>query len=58
MTMILTDLGHTILEKMIISKILYSLSLSYKSIITAWSNVSDNEQIVDHLEERILRHES
>lgn len=56
--MILADLGHVVPDKMIISKIIYSLPPSYNNIIAAWSNVPESSQTVDNLEERLLRHES
>ena len=58
MAMILVDLGHTVPDKMIISKIIYSLPPSYNSIIAARSNVPEHNQTVDNLEERLIRHES
>ena len=58
MAMILADLGHVVPDKMIISKIIYSLPPSYNSIIAAWSNVPEHLQTVDTLEERLIRHES
>ena len=54
MAMILADLGHIVPNKMIISKIIYSLPPSYNSIIAAWSNVPKACQTVDTLEERLL----
>ena len=58
MAMILADLGHTVPDKMIITKIIYSLPPSYNSIIAAYTNVSEENQTVDNLEERLIRHES
>ena len=58
MAMLLADLDNIVPDKMIISKILYSLPPNYNSIIAAWSNVPEISQTVDNLEERLLRHES
>ena len=58
MAMILADLGHIVPDKMIISKIIYSLPPSYNNIIAAWLNVPEACQTVDTSEERLLRHES
>lgn len=58
MTIFLADLGYTVLDKMITLKIIYTLPPSFNSIIATWSNVLKNEQTVDHLDERLLRHES
>lgn len=43
---------------MIISNIIYSLLPSYYSIIATWYKVMETNQTIDHLEERLLWHES
>jgi len=43
---------------MILSKIICSLPLSYNSVTIAWANVPITQQIVDVLEERLIRHET
>ena len=58
MAMVLADLGHIVPEKMIISKIIYSLPPSFNSIIVVWSNIPKANQTIDSLEERLLCHES
>lgn len=58
MNTILTNICHTVPNKMIISKKLYSLPPSYNNIITAWSNVPDASQTVNNLEERLFWHKS
>jgi hypothetical protein len=57
MAMVLVDLGSPISETVILSKIICSLLPSYNNIVAAWSNVPEEQQNVDYLEEKLLRHE-
>lgn len=58
MTTILTNLGHTIPNKMVISKFMYSLSLSHNIIIATWLNVSKSSQIDNYLKKCLFHYES
>lgn len=58
MPIILIDLSHIILDKMIILKIINLLPPNFNIILDVQSNVHEYNQIVDHLKERLLCHES
>ena len=57
MVNVLADLRNPIPNNMLISKIICNLPPSYNSIVAAWSNVPEEKQTVDYLEEQLTRHE-
>lgn len=57
-TMILVDFNYIISNKMIISKIIYSLFWRYNNIIPIWSNVYKNFYTIDNLEKHLIWYES
>jgi len=54
----LSDLGENISEISIMAKILGSLPPKYHALQTAWDSVAANAQIIDNLQERLIKEES
>lgn len=53
----LSDLGEKVTDVTIMAKILASLTLKFSTLQTAWDSVDPERQIVEYLQERLLKEE-
>lgn len=54
----LTDLGETISDNIVISKLLSSLSPKYSTLRTTWDSIEPNRQTIANLQTRLIREEA